>query len=143
MRTTGLVCLLLLALPGCYGLFPRPTERANPRVQRAEIDTIAVIAGGDRTSEVQVAQRARERIRERGKVTVVSVSGLWSSERAAVDDVCGPAQQPQLDGLAVFEADDLRLWDCGTREVAFEARGGWRGVRYLSDRLLEYLEGRS
>jgi hypothetical protein len=60
-----------------------------------------------------------------------------------VDAVCGPGQAPHLDGLAVVEADNLRLWDCSTREVAFEVRGGWQGVRYLSDRLLRYLEGGS
>jgi len=137
VRTVAWLTLITLAGTGCI---KKASERVDPAFKTHHFKTIAIIAGGSRGNDAFMTTRARDRVRKANVVTVVSVNGKWESEPDVKKAVCGPEQTPPLDGFVVVEGDHLTLWDCGTGKVAWEADGGYEGVDYMTNKLLEYLK---
>lgn len=113
-------------------------EFVNPNVMGDRIRTIAVLAGSDRQATLQMTARSVTRLREAG-LTIVQPGGLWESEAAVMEGLCSAEdQERKYDGVLFITWDRLTLRDCETQAVAYDVRGGHRGVDEMTERLMSH-----
>ena len=129
------VALILVACAGPYG---KMTEIASPTAPGDSFRTIVVIAGDDDQNTLQITAKVRQQLVDRG-VVATRRSGLWTSEREALVDICPLGEGRPADGLLFVLWNEFSLYDCRTHKQAYLIRGAMRGTDAMLQRLVAYL----
>ena len=137
MAASGAVALALLAA-ACAGPYGKMTEIASPTAPGDSFRTIVVISGDDDQSTLQITARVRQQLNDRG-VTATRRSGLWTTEREALAEICPLGEGRAVDGLLFVLWNELALYDCRTHKQAYLIRGAMRGTDAMVERFLGYL----
>ncbi len=135
------VAIAAFAAACAAGPYGKVTEIASSSVPGDSFRTVVVISGDDDQNSLQIAARVRQQLNDRG-LTAQRRSGLWSTERDALLDVCPLGQPSAVDGLLFVLWNELDLYDCRTHKPAYQVRGGMIGTDVMVKRLLGYLRPR-
>lgn len=97
---------------------------------------MAVVAGNDAKTDLNLSAGLREMLRDSGW-TALQAPGRWESELDATADLCSRAT---FQGVLVVMYDRLTLRACPDREIAYEIDGAADlGLRGMANRLMAYL----
>lgn len=131
----GIAAAAAACVPGPYG---KVTEIVSATVPGDSFRTVVVISGDDDQNALQVTARVRQQLND-GGLTAQRRSGLWSSEREALVEICPIGQASDVDGLLFVMWNELDLYDCRTHKPAYQVRGGMIGTNTMVQRLMRYL----
>ena len=133
----GIVAAAVVAAcaAGPYG---KITEIVSDAVPGDSFRAVVVIAGDDDQNTLQITARVRQQLNDKG-LTAQRRSGLWSTEREALLDICPLGGTSAVDGLLFVTWSELNLFDCRTHKPAYQVRGGMNGTNLMVDRLMRYL----
>jgi len=134
----GIGFALATILAACAGPYGKMTEMVSPTVPGDSFRTIVVISGDDDQSTLQITAKVRQQLMDRG-VMATRRSGLWTSEREALVDICPLGEGRSADGLLFVLWNEFALYDCRTHKQAYLIRGAMRGTDAMLQRFLAYL----
>jgi len=120
------------------GPYGKVTEIVSSSVPGDSFRTIVVISGDDDQNSLQVTARVRQQLNDRG-LNAQKRSGLWSTEREALVDICPLGEVSAVDGLLFVMWNELDLYDCRTHKPAYQVRGGMIGTNVMVQRMMRYL----
>ena len=120
------------------GPYGKVTEIVSSSVPGDGFRTIVVISGDDDQNSLQVTARVRQQLNDRG-LNAQRRSGLWSTEREALADICPLGEVSAVDGLLFVMWNELDLYDCRTHKPAYQVRGGMIGTNVMVQRMMRYL----
>jgi len=120
------------------GPYGKVTEIVSSTVPGDSFRTIVVISGDDDQNALQVTARVRQQLNDRG-LNAQRRSGLWSTEREALLDICPLGEVSPVDGLLFVMWNELNLYDCRTHKPAYQVRGGMIGTNVMIQRMMRYL----
>jgi len=124
------------------GPYGKVTEIVSSSVPGDSFKTIVVISGDDDQNSLQVTARVRQQLNDRG-LNAQRRSGLWSTEREALVDICPLGEVSAVDGLLFVMWNELDLYDCRTHKPAYQVRGGMVGTNVMLQRMMRYLRSGS
>lgn len=125
----------------CAGPYGKMTEIVSQSVPGDSFRTLVVISGDDDQGALQITARVRQQLNDAG-LSALRRSGLWSTEREALADICPLGQASETDGLLFVYWNELDLYDCRTHKPAYQVRGGMQGTDVMVKRLLRYVRPR-
>jgi hypothetical protein len=120
------------------GPYGKVTEIVSSSVPGDSFKTIVVISGDDDQNSLQVTARVRQQLNDRG-LNAQKRSGLWTTEREALGDICPLGEVSAVDGLLFVMWNELDLYDCRTHKPAYQVRGGMIGTNVMVQRMMRYL----
>jgi hypothetical protein len=124
------------------GPYGKVTEIVSSSVPGDSFQTVVVISGDDDQNSLQITARVRQQLNDKG-LTAERRSGLWSTEREALLDICPLGAASTVDGLLFVQWNELDLYDCRTHKPAYQVRGGMIGTTTMVERLMRYLRPRT
>ena len=139
MLGIAIAATLTACASGPYG---KVTEIVSSSVPGDSFRTVVVISGDDDQNSLQITARVRQQLNDRG-LTAERRSGLWSTEREALLDICPLGTASPVDGLLFVQWNELDLYDCRTHKPAYQVRGGMIGTNTMVERLMRYLRPRA
>jgi hypothetical protein len=128
-------------MAACHGGYGKTNEMISSTVRGDSFTTIVVIAGDDDQSTLQINAKVRQQLTDKG-LSAQRRSGLWPSEREALDDICPIGSMSGVDGLLFVTWNELNLYDCRTHKPAYQIRGGMTGTDLMVQKLMRYLRPR-
>jgi len=135
----GIAAVVTACSSGPYG---KVTEIVSSSVPGDSFRTVVVISGDDDQNSLQITARVRQQLNDKG-LTAQRRSGLWSTEREALVDICPLGEVSPVDGLLFVMWNELDLYDCRTHKPAYQVRGGMTGTNTMVQRLMRYLRPRA
>ena len=142
LRWMGGIVIAAVVTACASGPYGKVTEIVSSSVPGDSFRTVVVISGDDDQSSLQIAARVRQQLNDRG-LTAQRRSGLWTTEREALVDICPLGQTHPVDGLLFVMWNELDLYDCRTHKPAYQVRGGMTGTTSMVQRLMRYLRPRA
>jgi hypothetical protein len=129
-------------LSGCGMLWQKKerSESIRSDVNPSNLQTIAVVAGGDDRNAIRMSATVRQDLTNAG-ITALRRSGRWATEIDAVNGICPLGEAVTVDGVLFVYYDHLLLMDCRTHKRAYEIAGGDSdGLPGMTKRLVAYLQ---
>ena len=142
----ALVLMVIAGLSGCSILIPpkkRMIEQKSAKFSGADYKIIAVIAGDDSRGALRMSVMVRAKLRE-GGLQAVQRQGRWTVENEAMADICPAGEAVNIDGVLFVYYNQLSLFDCRSRVLAYQVEGGDDlGIEGMAKRLIDYLKAGS
>ncbi len=149
-RSRGVVWALVLTaiagLSACSMLLSpkkRTVEQRSAKFSGSTYKVIAVIAGDDSRGALRMSVMVRAKLRE-GGLQAIPRTGRWSVESEAMADICPAGEAVNVDGVLFVYYNQLSLFDCRSRALAYQVEGGDDlGIEGMAKRLIDYLRSGS